>query len=97
MRIALLIESHASDSPLSHTDGDLCSAGAGPGLQNRADQDASPEHAEGMRQAPATLTAPGRRAVPDDPDLAAVVAAWPGLPQAIRASILSMIRGVPDP
>ena len=29
---------------------------------------------------------------PADPDLAAVVAAWPELPKAIRAGILAMVR-----
>lgn len=29
---------------------------------------------------------------PPDPDLAAVVAAWPGLPPAIRAGIVAMVR-----
>ncbi len=31
----------------------------------------------------------------NDPDLAAVVDAWPGLPEAIRAGILAMIRAKP--
>jgi hypothetical protein len=35
MRIAFLLELHASDSTLTHTDGDVCSAGAGPGLLDR--------------------------------------------------------------
>jgi hypothetical protein len=34
--------------------------------------------------------APHRPALP--PDLAAVVAAWPGLPEPIRAGILAMVR-----
>ncbi|MGO9601622.1 MAG: hypothetical protein ACLP7Q_26910 [Isosphaeraceae bacterium] len=29
---------------------------------------------------------------PADPELAAVVAAWPGLPEAIRAGILAMVK-----
>jgi hypothetical protein len=29
---------------------------------------------------------------PADPDLAAVVAAWPGLPEAIRAGIVAMVN-----
>ncbi|HWE93087.1 MAG TPA: hypothetical protein VG269_03870 [Tepidisphaeraceae bacterium] len=28
-----------------------------------------------------------------DPDLSAVIAAWPGLPAALRAGILAMVRG----
>ena len=31
-------------------------------------------------------------ALPTDPDLAAVVAAWPGLPPAIRAGVLALVR-----
>ena len=27
-----------------------------------------------------------------DPDLAALVAAWPGLPEAIRAGIVAMVK-----
>jgi hypothetical protein len=30
--------------------------------------------------------------MPADPDLAAVVAAWPGLAAAIRAGILAMVK-----
>ena len=32
------------------------------------------------------------REAPFDPDLAAVVDAWPALPQAIKAGILAMVR-----
>ena len=31
----------------------------------------------------------------DDPDLAAVVDAWPDLPEAIRAGMLAMVKSVP--
>jgi hypothetical protein len=30
--------------------------------------------------------------LPADPNLAAVVDAWPGLPEAIRAGILAMVK-----
>ena len=30
-----------------------------------------------------------------DPDLAAVVAAWPELPEALKAGILAMVKAVP--
>ena len=36
--------------------------------------------------------APGDKTAPLDPDLGAVVAAWPNLPAAIKAGILAMIR-----
>ena len=34
----------------------------------------------------------GDRSPLDDPDLAAVVAAWPGLPEPIRAGIVAMVK-----
>jgi hypothetical protein len=41
------------------------------------------------------------RALPDDPDLAAVVTAWPKLSEAVRAGILAMVmasdRGGQEP
>lgn len=36
--------------------------------------------------------APAGPVPPPDPDLAAVVAAWPGLPPAIRAGIVAMVK-----
>ena len=51
----------------------------------------------------ATARATGADAPPapppavDDPDFAAVVAAWPTLSVAIRAGILAMVRAVTDP
>jgi len=34
----------------------------------------------------------GAKKIPDDPDLAAVVEAWPKLPEAIKAGILAMVE-----
>jgi hypothetical protein len=34
----------------------------------------------------------GHRAAPQDPELTAVIAAWPALPEPIRAGILAMVR-----
>jgi len=34
---------------------------------------------------------------PKAPDLAAVVSAWPGLPEALRAGILAMVKSVKQP
>jgi hypothetical protein len=31
--------------------------------------------------------------MPPDPELAAVVAAWPDLPQAVRAGIAAIVKG----
>ncbi len=36
----------------------------------------------------------GAREAPIDPGLAAVVEAWPALPEAIKAGILAMVRAV---
>ena len=33
--------------------------------------------------------------LPDDPGLAAVVDAWPDLPEAIKAGIVAMVKAVP--
>jgi len=38
------------------------------------------------------LGASGPGITPQDPDLAAVVAAWPGLPEALRAGIVAMVN-----
>ena len=39
---------------------------------------------------------PAPKASPTDPDLAAVVAAWPTLPEALRAGIVAMVRAAGD-
>jgi hypothetical protein len=44
-----------------------------------------------IRHPTATENAPSNCVVPDS-DLAAVVAAWPELPEAIRAGTLAMVR-----
>jgi hypothetical protein len=47
----------------------------------------------GLRIASPDMTAQGQRATQDQPlGLAEVVAAWPTLPEPIRAGILAMIR-----
>jgi hypothetical protein len=49
--------------------------------------------AVGSRKTAAKAAPKPRSAEPDvDPDLAAVNAAWPTLPEAIRAGILAMVR-----
>jgi hypothetical protein len=59
------------------------------------------------RSSPTEPNAPGSNRIPTateiattlyvvaDPDLAAVVAAWPELPEVIRAGILAMVNSVP--
>ncbi len=41
---------------------------------------------------PLTATQNATRLLPDDPGLAAVVAAWPDLPEAIKAGIVAMVK-----
>jgi len=44
------------------------------------------------------LAAQGKRAVQNPPaDLAAVIAAWPDLPEPIRAGIVAMVNATNDP
>lgn len=65
----------------------------------------SPPHAihksnpqNGLRFACPPVTAQGQRATPNPPpDLAAVIDAWPELPEAIRAGIVAMIRASSPP
>jgi hypothetical protein len=58
----------------------------------RVPDDATCHEGNGLRIAPGPGAAPAQRAAPDDPELAALVAAWPTLPEAIRAGILAMVR-----
>jgi hypothetical protein len=67
-------------------------AGARPGLQNQCARNASDKSGKGLHQSPSHVTAQGQRAASEDPDLAAVVAAWPKLPEAIKAGIRAMVR-----
>ena len=45
---------------------------------------------------PPTATQNATRLLPADADLAAVVAAWPTLPEPIRAGILAMVRAASE-
>ncbi|MFN5946518.1 MAG: hypothetical protein ACK5Q4_14410 [Phycisphaerae bacterium] len=45
--------------------------------------------------APRSTTQPAAeptRATPTDPDLAAIIAAWPTLPAAMRAGVVAMVK-----
>jgi len=59
-----------------------------PGQQAQSHQ--HPNESGSIR--PLTATQNATRLLPDDPGLAAVVEAWPDLPEAIRAGILAMVR-----
>jgi len=71
-----------------------------PCLQNRGDHSVSLGPTSKLRQLPTSLAAKGKCAgrnqplldVPQDPDLAAVVEAWPDLPEALKAGIVAMVK-----
>ncbi len=75
-------------------------AGAPPGLQNRGDDSVSHNPSSPLRKLPPSLAAQGKRAArnhptlaaPKDPALAAVVEAWPDLPEALKAGIVAMVK-----
>ncbi len=62
------------------------------GLENRCRESASVRASSPYGKPPLGTTAPAQRAAPDDPELAALVDAWPALPEAIRAGILAMVK-----
>jgi len=80
--------------------GSVSVAGALPGLQNRGDDFVSADPTMPLRKQAPSLAAQGKRAAqiepplngPDDPDLAAVMAAWPDLPEALKAGIVAMVK-----
>ncbi len=80
--------------------GSVSVAGALPGLQHRGDDSVSPNPANQLRKPPPSLAAQGKRAARNqpclddaqDPDLAAVVEAWPELPEAMKAGIVAMVK-----
>ena len=80
--------------------GSVSVAGALPGLQNRGDDSVSADPTTSLRKPAPSLAVQGSAQPqiepplngPDDPDLAAVVAAWPELPEAICAGILAMVK-----
>jgi len=55
-----------------------------PDLRQRATANGGRRPARGTESATSPL--------PDDPDLAVVVAAWPELPEAVRAGIVAMVK-----
>jgi hypothetical protein len=67
-------------------------AGARPGLQNRGADDASAVFHKGLGKSTHSATAQGQRAKSNDPDLTVVVDAWDRLPEAVRASILMLVK-----
>ncbi len=80
--------------------GSVSVAGALPGLQNREDESVSPNPSSPLWKLPPSLAAQGKRAArkqprldaPKDTDLAAVVEAWPDLPEALKAGIVAMVK-----
>ncbi|MBE3097831.1 MAG: hypothetical protein IMZ44_12000 [Planctomycetes bacterium] len=66
------------------------------GLANRCTPDVTAEKTGTSAQSPdrlaALLGAFAAEIGPKAPDLAAVVSAWPGLPEALRARIVAMVK-----
>ncbi|MBL9001782.1 MAG: hypothetical protein JNK25_11670 [Phycisphaerae bacterium] len=56
----------------------------------RADSDAEPPPASPCHHVTTSPKPPAP--TPPDPELAAVVAAWPALPPAIRAGVMALVR-----
>jgi hypothetical protein len=76
--------------------GSVSAAGARPGLQNRCADDVTSNPHNELRRFPDLVTAHRQRAASDDPDLAAVVAAWPELSKAIKAGIMAMVKSASE-
>jgi hypothetical protein len=72
--------------------GSVSVAGARPGLQNRGHDAVSSKSHKNLRNPDESLTAQGQRAASNDPDLTALVEAWPKLPAALKAGIMAMIK-----
>jgi len=79
-------------SPCGPSLGSVSAAGARPGLQNRGCDDVSPNSDKALRNSPPSVSALCQRAESNDPDLSAVNAAWPSLPEAVKAGILNWNR-----
>jgi hypothetical protein len=63
------------------------------GFQDRPHDSVNSLPTKGLRQAPSPVVAQGKRAAQKTPsDLAAIIDAWPTLPEAIKAGILAMVR-----
>ena len=63
------------------------------GILSPLEGNRKPNEDRGLKIADWSMTAQGQRAAQNlTPDLAEVVAAWPALPEPIRAGILAMIR-----
>jgi hypothetical protein len=45
-----------------------------------------------LRKLAHTLTAQGQRAASNDPDLAAVIEAWDGIPEGVRQSVVMLVK-----
>ncbi len=74
------------------TNGSACSAGAGPGLQNRGVDDVSTKPRKGLGKPTNEVTAQGPHRASNDPELSAIIDAWDRLPEALRAGIVAMVK-----
>jgi hypothetical protein len=67
-------------------------AGARPGLQNWGPNDVTGRSQKMLQHATPFLEAHRQRAESVDPDLPAIADAWFGLPDALKADLLAMVR-----
>jgi len=66
---------------------------ATPGLRNRCPKSVTRYAATSYEPSDAALTDPLTELFRKDPDLGAVISAWPGLPEAVRARIVGLVEG----
>jgi hypothetical protein len=66
------------------------------GFEVRDAHSTTPNSTKGLRKTTGRLTAQGQRAASTDSDLAAMVDAWPTLPEAIKAGILALVKASRD-
>ncbi|MFM9957260.1 MAG: hypothetical protein ACKVZJ_04225 [Phycisphaerales bacterium] len=78
--------------PSPFTSGNPASAPEGGAHSGALGGDSAPQPAPATTPDPAQPGIPTAPLSPSDPELAAVVAAWPDLPPAIRAGIVAMVK-----
>jgi hypothetical protein len=66
---------------------------ATPGLGNRCPESVTRDAATSYDPSDPALTDPLTELFRKDPDFGAVISAWPGLPEAVRARIVGLVEG----
>jgi hypothetical protein len=67
-------------------------AGARPGLQNRCEDGVTTPSDNDLGNTAQSPTAQGQRAASNDPDLSLINEAWPNLPNAVKSTILMLMK-----